>query len=112
MTDELFKIADELKQREVELYAASIEFRDYVLDAAQKRASYDVDYAKSMLDISNRNDKDGMSLLSSLQTRGSLFKTEQSLGLRIAFRAVTSCGAGKWGRFYWVGKRRPPPQKD
>lgn len=119
MSEELHKITEELQSYEAELYAASAEYRDYALDAAQKRATYDVEYSQAILTISAKCDQDGIkmtvperdalavkqvqnslkacriaealadgskrhlgtlqSLLSSVQTRSSLLRTERSL---------------------------------
>lgn len=62
MTDTIHQIEQDLQMRETQLFDASMEFREFVLDAAQKRAGYDVDFAKSMLDIASRADKDGLKM--------------------------------------------------
>jgi len=112
------EIENKLRELESDMYEASTEYRKLAYDAALKRATYDVDYAKELLSITNKNDtavkmtvaeREAItvkavesqlrdcriaealadaskrhlgvlqSLLSSVQTRASLIKTERSL---------------------------------
>jgi len=50
--EQLTAITKELEQYESELYEASAEFRKLAVDAATKRADYDVAYAQEMLKVS------------------------------------------------------------
>lgn len=119
MSEQLHAIEKELEAREAQLYDASVEYKSLAYDAALKRATYDVDYANSILEISSKADSEGVkmtviekenlavksvqnqlkecriaeamadgskrhlvtlqSIISSIQTRASLLKTESRL---------------------------------
>lgn len=51
--EELHQIERELKGYETDLYSASTEYKRLAREAAEKRAQYDVDYAKEYLKVSN-----------------------------------------------------------
>jgi hypothetical protein len=57
MTEEIHQITQELAAYESQLYAASIEYRDLIRDAATKRAVYDVAFAQELLKITAKGDK-------------------------------------------------------
>lgn len=56
MTEELFQIETELKGYESELFVASTEYRNFVKDAADKRAVYDVAFAQEVLKLKSNTD--------------------------------------------------------
>lgn len=62
MSEQLHALEQEFRRIEVDLYNASVEFKTFVMDAAHKRAAYDVAYAQAMLDVSHRADKDGIKM--------------------------------------------------
>ena len=116
MTEDITRINEQLMKIEKDLYKASTEYRELSIDAAGKRAAYDVRYASEFLKASQdstikrtvpateafvvevvshdlsecriaeakaeaakRHLATLQSLLSSVQTRASLLKTERSM---------------------------------
>lgn len=55
-TKQMTQIEKELQDYESEFYEASAEYRQLVMDAAIKRADYDVAFAQEMLKVSARTD--------------------------------------------------------
>lgn len=50
--EQIHQITQELEGYESQLYAASVEYKDLIRDAATKRANYDVAYAQELLKVS------------------------------------------------------------
>lgn len=55
--EQIAQITQELEAYETQLYAASVEYRDLIRDAATKRAIYDVSYAQELLKITAKGEK-------------------------------------------------------
>jgi hypothetical protein len=49
--EQIDSITSELESYEAQLYAASVEYRSLIQDAATKRAAYDVAYAQELLKV-------------------------------------------------------------
>jgi len=68
MQEKLKEIANELKEHEVELHAASIEYAGLAEAAAEKRVLYDVAWSSAYLRISGDGEKRTIPVLDALVT--------------------------------------------
>lgn len=62
MTEHITDIESELKAKEVEIYETSVAYREESRDAAEKRAVYDIEYAKAMLNITHTADQNNVKM--------------------------------------------------